>query len=268
MLQAHGGVANFCYGGAAAVEPYYERRADHDFFRELGLRLGQQRQWPHETLQQAMEHILEPAGISWDQWREQGIYYDAPSYNKHERLDEDGLAQGFSTTTGRIELANEYLAEIGSTRLPEPVLTDEHPDYSFTMITGARVQPYWASSYFNNRRFRQMHPEPTAQMSAATLEAAGLQAGQWLLVCTARGKARFLAEQAEMIDGIVSVEYGWWYPEEEQGEPHLSGVWRSNVNLLTSGDIETSEPLLGSWTYNGIPCALQPLDGESARSPN
>ncbi|NLG10534.1 MAG: molybdopterin-dependent oxidoreductase, partial [Coriobacteriaceae bacterium] len=268
LLQAHGGVANFCYGGAAAVEPYHERRADYDFFRDLGLRFGQQQQWPDETLQRAMERVLEPAGISWEQWGEQGIYYDTPAYYKQERLDDSGCAQGFSTTTGKIELANEYLAQLGSTRLPEPVSLDEHQDYPFTMITGARIQPYWASSYFNNQRFRQMHPEPTAQMSATTLKAAGLQAGQWLEVCTARGKARFLAEQAEIIDGIVSVEYGWWYPEEEQGEPHLSGVWCSNVNLLTSGDVETSEPLLGSWTYNGIPCTLRPLEDESGRSPN
>lgn len=262
LLQAHGGVANFCYGGAAAVEPYYERRTDYDFFRGLGLRLGQLQQWPDETLEQAMQRTLEPAGVSWQQWSEQGIYYDTPAYHKHERLDASGLAQGFSTTTGRIELVNEYLVELGSTRLPEPAPLDEEQDYPFTMITGARIQPYWASSYFNNQRFRQMHPEPTAQMSEATLQAAGLKDGQWLEVSTTRGKARFLAQEAEMIDGIVSVEYGWWYPEEEQGEPHLSGVWRSNVNLLTSGDIEGCEPLLGSWTFNGIPCALRALHDE------
>jgi anaerobic selenocysteine-containing dehydrogenase len=128
------------------------------------------------------------------------------------------------------------------------------------MITGARTQPYWASSYFNNPRFRAMHPDPTVQMSAATLEQAGLTEGQWVEVSTPRGSAVFKAAVADIVDGVVSVEYGWWYPEEQQGEPHLSGVWRSNVNVLTNADIENCEPLIGTWTYNGIPCALKAVD--------
>jgi anaerobic selenocysteine-containing dehydrogenase len=109
-----------------------------------------------------------------------------------------------------------------------------------------------------------MHPDPTIQMSRSTLEKAGLQEGQWIEVATRRGSARFKAEVAEIVDGVVSVEYGWWYPEDEQGEPQLSGMWCSNVNILTNADIEDCEPLIGTWTYNGIPCALRPLDQGSA----
>jgi anaerobic selenocysteine-containing dehydrogenase len=120
------------------------------------------------------------------------------------------------------------------------------------------MQPYWASSYFNNPDFRKRHPQPTAQMSAATLEAVGISAGQWVTVATANGEARFVAQEAAIVDGVVSVEYGWWYPEEEQGEPHLSGIWRSNANLLTSANIENCEPLIGTWNYNNIPCSVDP----------
>jgi anaerobic selenocysteine-containing dehydrogenase len=168
-------------------------------------------------------------------------------------------AQGLSTSTGKLELASEYLDALGGGRLPVPVPMPSDPAYPFTMITGARMQPYWASSYFNNPRFRAMHPDPTAQMSRATLAAAGLEEGQWVEVGTARGCARFKAEVADIVDGVVSVEYGWWYPEEEQGEPHLSGLWRSNVNVLTNADIEGCELLIGTWTYNAIPCSLVPL---------
>ncbi|MCL1847464.1 MAG: molybdopterin-dependent oxidoreductase [Coriobacteriia bacterium] len=251
LIQAHGGVANFCYGGAAAVEPYYERRADYDFFRELGRRLGQEEHWPGATLKDAIERTLAPAGMSWQQWTERGLYAVPAVFNKQE-------VRGFATTTGKIELANEYLDSIGGGRLPVPAPVQQDPQYPLTLITGARVQPYWASSYFNNPRFRAQHPEPLAQMSNATLEQAGLEEGQWVEVSTARGSARFKAEVAEIKDGVISVEYGWWYPEEEQGEPHLSGAWRSNANLLTSADIAGCEPLIGSWSYNAIPCNLRP----------
>jgi anaerobic selenocysteine-containing dehydrogenase len=288
LIQAHGGIANFCYGGAAALEPYYERRADYDFFRGLGLRLGQAEYWPDVNLKEAIEQTLASAGVDWQRWTNQGIYCGAAVFNKHETAETKGDGssvlrcktdepspfvseppspasavsaepRGFSTTTGKLELANEYLEALGGGRLPVPVPIARDPAYPFTMITGARTQPYWASSYFNNPRFRKTHPDPTAQMSRSTLREAGLEEGQWIEVATRRGSARFKAEVAEIVDNVVSVEYGWWYPEKEQGEPCLSGVWSSNVNVLTNADIEDCEPLIGTWTYNGIPCALKPL---------
>jgi anaerobic selenocysteine-containing dehydrogenase len=294
LIQAHGGVANFCYGGAAAVEPYYERRPDYDFFRGLGIRLGQEEHWPDATLKHAIERTLAPAGVDWQQWSERGIYYGAADFHKHEQPvaaqapeppEPSGQApatpsptsasaasaasaapelpvsacRGFATSTGKLELTSSYLERLGAGRLPSPAPLASDPDYPFTMITGARIQPYWASSYRNNPQFRALHPDPTVQMSAATLAKAGLEEGQWVELSTPRGSARFKAEAAEILDGVLSVEYGWWYPEQAQGEPHLSGMWNSNANMLTSIDIEGCEPLIGSWSYNAIPCAMRPL---------
>jgi anaerobic selenocysteine-containing dehydrogenase len=94
-------------------------------------------------------------------------------------------------------------------------------------------------------------------MNAATLQALGLQAGEWLTVSTPYGSASYIAAEAGMVDGVVSVEYGWWYPEEDVCEPNLGGIWRTNANLLTSGNVEESEPLIGTWTYNGLPCKVE-----------
>ena len=157
-------------------------------------------------------------------------------------------------------MASELLASLGSDRLPQPVapaaLSERFP---LVLLTGARRQPYWASSYFNNPEFRRAHPYPTAEMSKSTLRSLGINPGDWVLVATARGQARFKASVAAMVDGVVSCKYGWWYPEEAAGEPDLSGTWRSNVNLLTSADIEDCEPLIGSWNYNAIPCRVELL---------
>lgn len=257
QFQAHGGVSNFAYGGDGAVQPYYERHTDYDFFRGLGLRLGQEEYWPSKDLAEAIEDTLRPAHMTYDAWREYGIYSGPMQWHKHELLYEDGTPQGFATTTGKLELVNEYLQELGSTPLPVPAegvqLSDEYP---LVMITGARKQPYWASSYFNNEAFRKGYPHPQADMSAATLATLGLVDGEWATVTTGGGSARFMAHAANLIDGVVSVDYGWWFPEEEGSAPHLFGALRSNVNVLTSCDIEKCEPLIGSWTYNGIPCAV------------
>lgn len=257
QFQAHGGVSNFAYGGAAAVEPYYERHTDYDFFRGLGMRLGQEEYWPSATLAEAIELTLAPSGMSFDFWREHGIYYNTMQWHKHAMLTAEGAPQGFATSTGKLELTNEYLQKLGSTPLPVPAeLPELSNEYPLTLITGARKQPYWASSYFNYESFRKSYPEPQADMSEATLAKLGLNEGEWIRVATKNGEARFVATKAELIDDVISVDYGWWFPEEEGSAPHLFGSLRSNANMLTSGAIENCEPLIGTWTYNGIPCRV------------
>ena len=86
----------------------------------------------------------------------------------------------------------------------------------------------------------------------------GLEDGCPVVVETERGQARFTLKVAQMVEEAVSIEYGWWYPELPAREPDLGGVWISNANLLTSADIETSDPLIGTWIYNGIPCRVLP----------
>jgi thiosulfate reductase/polysulfide reductase chain A len=316
LFQANGGVANVAYGGGKAVEPYYERRCDYDFFRDLGLRMGQEDIWPQETLEEALEVQMSTSKMSWEQFCDQGLYFDSTWYEKHELEDpETGEKWGFSTTTGKVELRCEYLVERGGTPYPEPVPIDDALDlklgrgeglevvdgqvvgalgsapsardaastegecsnsgaenaggdrarnsHVLRMITGARMQPYWASSYHNDPEFRKVHPYPTAAMSEETLEAIGVQPGQWVDISTTVGKVRFKARMEEMPLGVISVEYGWWRPEDPQGEPGLGGIWESNVNVLTSGDIETSEKLIGSWKYNGILCKVELSENQS-----
>jgi anaerobic selenocysteine-containing dehydrogenase len=257
LFQAHGGVSNFAYGGAAALEPYYERRCDYDFFRGLGLRLGQERHWPAANLREAIAATLAPAGLSFADWTERGIYAGPMNFHKHELPGADGQPQGFATSTGKLELASEFLPQLGASRLPEPAPPSPPSlEFPLTLLTGARRQPYWASSYFHNPEFRRVHPHPTAEMSTATMQRLGVAPGDWVRVVTARGEARFVAAAAEMVDDVVSCDYGWWYPEESPGEPELGGIWRSNVNLLTDADIEGCEEGVGTWTYNAIPCRI------------
>ena len=255
VLQVHGGIANAAYGGPAAVAPYYERRCDYDVFRELGRRLGQAEFWPEETLEDAFASQLLPAGLSWEEFCIEGTYWPRPAYAKHEALGADGRPVGFATTTGRIELASEFLPFHGGSRLPEPVLGGpKAPRRPLTLITGARRQPYNASMYFENPRFRDGAAAPEATVSPACAEALGLREGDAVEVVTDAGVARFVLAVAAMRDDVVSVDYGWWHPEWGADE-RLGGMDESNANYLTR--CEVGEPMIGSWSYNAIPCDLR-----------
>ena len=271
VLQVHGGVANMGYGGPAAVEPYYERRTDYDVFRGLGLRLGQEDAWPEETLADAFAAQLARAGMDWDAFCQLGINWQPPAHAKHELPGPDGRPQGFATTTGKIELASEFLPTLGGPRLPEPAApaaplcspelvedAERAGGAHLPMITGSRKQPYNASMYFNNPAFRQKSPHPVAEVSEATAGRLGLKPGDRVEIATDKGSARFILETAPLRDDLVNVDYGWWHPEWEPGGPDLGGMWESNVNCLTS--CEPGEPLIGTWSYNAIDCVIRRID--------
>jgi anaerobic selenocysteine-containing dehydrogenase len=258
LLETKAGTSNIAYGGNQAVEPYYERRADFYFWKELGIRLGQADAWPWETYQDALEASLAPTGLNWNEFCATGLYVNPNHYAKQEDINpENGLPKGFATTTGKVELYSEILEKIGGDPLPSPKqLPQTKPEFPLLLITGARYQPYYASSFHQIEKFRSMHSDPWAEMSASTAARMELADGSPVWVETERGKARFITKISEMCDDVVSAEYGWWYPEMPGAEPSLGGMWVSNANMLTSGDFETSDPLVGTWTYNGIPCRV------------
>lgn len=264
LFQAHGGVANIGYGGPAAIEPYYERRADYDFFREMGIRFGQAEHWPDATLKDAYEAALAPTSMTWEEFCRVGIYYRQPGFFKHERPGADGKPMGFATKTGKIELASELLPELGGSRLPHgeppvPVALSEEllaQGERLALITGARKQPYNASMFLNIKEFREGYPVPLAEMSPATASRLGLAEGAIIVLATDKGQACFTLKTAAMRDDLVSADYGWWFPEREAGAPDFGGIWESNINLLTDCSVSKGEAMIGTWSYNAIECVV------------
>ncbi len=259
VLQTNAGTANIAYGGRAAVPPYYERRTDFDFWRGLGLRMGQAEYWSWETFEDSLNATLAPLGINWDEFCETGFYAPPPVYHKHERINpENSTPTGFATPSGKIELFSQVLAELGAEPLPEPKpLHPTDDEYGLTLISGARVQPFYASAFRQVKRLRQMHPVPLAEVGAETARGQGLADGDAVWVETRSGRALFRLKVGVMREGVVSVEYGWWYPELSTRELE-SGVLISNANVLTNADFEDCEPLLGQWQFNGLPCRIYP----------
>ncbi len=268
-FQAHGGVANIAYGGAAAVSPYYERKCDYTIFRELGCRLGQSDSWPQATFEEACEYTLAPTGMDWDAYCALGICTQPPRPYKHLEKDGEGTQAGFATPSGKIELASSVLEGMGAGRLPVPasnrrLCTDDliskmeaqgwvHMD----LITGGRKQPYNASMYMNNPDFRKKYPYPLVEMSAATADRLGLDKGDGVILAADNGQARFVVDIIEMRDDIIHADYGWWHPEWDVFDGRLGGVWESNINTLTSCSLDQAEPMIGTWSYNALDCMVK-----------
>ena len=175
--------------------------------------------------------------------------------------------RGFATTTGRVELASTALEHLGGPRTPSrreiPTTCSNKLQTRGThlrLITGARKQPYNASMYMNNAKFRHTYPEPVAEMSENTARACNLCAGDIVVLATDNGQARFRLRTREMVDGVVSADYGWWHPEWAAGGSALGGIWESNINCLTTCSIKGGEEMIGTWAYNAIDCVVWKSD--------
>ena len=261
VLQTNAGTANIAYGGPAAVVPLFERRTDFDFWRQLGVRMGQAEYWSWECFEESMDATFQPLGITWKEFCEDGLYAPPPEYQKYLKIDLSSDAPvGFSTPSGKIELYSQLLDELGGDPLPSPKrIKKQKNGYPLQLITGARKQPYYASAFRQVDELREIHPIPQAEIGPKTAVKLGLKDGDMIWVETQNGRAQFQTKISEMLEEVISVEYGWWYPEIPNHEPRLGGVLLSNANLLTNADFFDCEPLLGQWKYNGIPCLAYPL---------
>ncbi len=255
MLQTNAGVSNIAYGGAAALPPLYERRPAFDFWCSLGRRCGQGQYWPWETIEEALDEIFTPAGLTWDRFCSTGLYSPLRAYQKYN-------ASGFATPSGKVELYSTLLAELGYDPLPVYEDFNDGPaGYPLKLITGVRHQPYYASEFRQIESLRRIRPEPIVEMDAATATLLGLREGERVWIETSEGRIQHTVGFVKMLPGIVSVEYGWWYPEQSPEEPLLGGVWDSNANLLTSADVEICDPILGQWSYRTLRCKVYKVNG-------
>lgn len=200
-------------------------------------------EYPFKTVEEYLVDDLNKMGHSWEELSEKVVASnDIGGYHKHERglIRPDG-EPGFQTTTGRVELWSTGYQALGDDPLPyyfpPKLLSEERPDlakeYPLTMTTGRR---YFASFHSEHRQIpslRDLTPEPYLEIHPETAAELGIKDGDEVTIENPWGTAHERAHLTPIMrKDVVSAAHGWWYPEEDGEEPHLFGVWKSNVNSL------------------------------------
>lgn len=266
VLQTNAGVANIAYGGPQAIEPLHERRCDYDFWREIGLRCGQHEYWPWKNFTESLDHILNPLDQTWESFCKTGLYAPAQEYHKYKNY-QNNKQPAFATPSGKIELYSEILDQVGSSPLPiHHSIPRGSQKFPLLLITGGRKQPHWASSFRWLKTLEKPGTVPEAEVSKKTAEIQGLSEGQQVCVETPHGKTTFTLRTINMKDNVVNVDYGWWFPQQPLAEPNLGGAFKANANNLTTAEFETSDPILGQWAYNCIPCKITTATGDQQQT--
>lgn len=172
------------------------------------------------------------------------------------------LEHGFRTPSKKVELFSSVLKRMGYAPLPEYAEPPEGPisspellaEYPFVLITGSRSVEFFHSEQRQVASLLRLHPHPFCELHPTAAASAGISEGDWTVVSTMRGEAKFKAHVTEDIHpNVISVEHGWWFPERAL-EPE--SLWESNANCLTA-DVPPYDPAFGSYRLRGLLCNIR-----------
>lgn len=249
----------FCMACPPGLEPLYERRNSYDFYRGLGIRLGQEEHWPWRTVEAVYDHCLEQVGMTFKELSDKYGFFGQKEYRRFEKY-------GFGTPSGKVEIRSSIFDDLGLEPLPvyrEPVLSPEgSPDladeYPLIMITGSRFMPMYHSEQRQIEKARRVAPDPLVYLNPKTAADLNLDQGDWAVVSSPSGSIRMRVEITDAVHpDMADVQHGWWFPERGQADPNLFGVFESNANVLCPDDRKFCSPEIGSWPHSALLCRVE-----------
>ncbi|MFK5952006.1 MAG: molybdopterin-dependent oxidoreductase [Desulfobacterium sp.] len=226
-----------------------QARSDGDILNALGKRLGLDQTW--KNMEQALDFYLEPAGISFAEFRQVGELSGPRCYRDHEK-------KGFPTPTGKVELYSSFLENLGFDPLPTislrtEVIESEKNKYPL-ILTSRKSSRFYHSSGRQILSLRNSQPDPMVYIHPQCARDREITEGDWIFIETPKGAIIQKVCLARDLDPrVIMAEHGWWFPE--LGEAKDWGSNRSNLNLITDGDKMTNREI-GSSTLRGIACNI------------
>ncbi|MDR2715792.1 MAG: molybdopterin-dependent oxidoreductase, partial [Coriobacteriaceae bacterium] len=219
-----------------------ETKGDAEICRLVGKALNPDA-WPFESEEEIWDSLAQGSGLTFKELQEHGQMIHPNIYRKYAegRLRMEDDQPGFNTPTGRVEMYSTRMEEFGLDPLPYyeepptgPVSTPElMGEYPLILTTGGREQAFFHSEHRQVASLRATHPLPEVQIHPETAKGHGIEAGDWVWIENPLGRCRQKASVTNVVPPwLVHADHGWWFPEEEAAEPHLFGVFTSNVNQL------------------------------------
>lgn len=257
-------------GGDRAVQPEGDRRVDYDFFRGLGIRLGQEEMWPWETYEDVIAHRVARAGMTYEQFVNDTMYMPPDGFQpeKHKQILYNGQLRGFATPSRKAEIFPSVIQELGYKPIPYyrelPETPVSNPELAKEYPLRLTISGRWSPMYHSEHRVpgtgtRSMFPYPIVKIHMSDARELGVRDGDWVWIETPRGRIRQMAKLGwDIVEGVVQAQPSWWFPELPAEEPWSQGVFESNGNVLTDDSIESLDEGTGSWVTRGLLCKIYP----------
>ena len=222
--------------------------------------MGQDKDW-WDTVEDSLDYLLEPSGLTWDQFKEKGYLKGEQVYHKYRE-------KGFSTPTGKLELYSTVLKKWGHDPLPKYTEIPESPvsrpdlaeKYPYILNAGLRTPTFFHSANRMIPWLREIRPDPIVEIHPETAAKHGIEEGQWVTIESLRGRAKERAKLTDNIDPrVIVAEHGWWFPEiKDSGH----GWDTSNINVLTDNSHESMDPVMGATSLRVLLCNISPCEDQ------
>jgi anaerobic selenocysteine-containing dehydrogenase len=231
---------------------------DHKIWMELGKRMGQE-WWP--TVEDALDWLLEPSGLNWEQFKEKGYLQGEMVYRKYQQ-------KGFSTPTKKLEIYSTILEGWGYDPLPKYDEVAESPvskpevakDFPYIFNSGLRTPTFFHAANRNIPWLREIRPDPIVEIHPDTAQKHDIEEGDWVYIASPRGRIKQRAKLNKNIDPrVIVAEHGWWFPEIKTPD---HGWDISNANILTDNAYETLDQAIGSTNLRVCLCNIAPCPAE------
>ena len=223
-----------------------------EILNELGKKLGfEDSFW--ENYEESLDYILEPAGVTWEEFKDMEYLRNEPRFRKYE-------TEGFKSESGKLDFYIQQNKDWGYDPLPSHQEPPESParepefleKYPLVLTTGTRVQEYFGSEHRQSPLLRKTHPDPLLSIHPETATARNIEHGDWVYIESPRGKVKHKAKVTDAVDPrVVAAEFAWWYPERPAPD---YGFRECNINFLTD-DLNVG-PESGSTNLKGLMCQV------------
>ena len=253
------------------VTDEYDRRTDFDFWRGLGIRLGQEEHWPWRSLEESYDERPKGTGRSFDDVAStlgQDFPQETPEYRKYERT-------GFATPTKKVELYSTIFERLGYSPLP---YYEPHPDAPERKPDPEGAPPLHRHQW---RAELLVHAVGLAasrgHAAAASLSGSANPPGYGPDAWPGGGGLGVGREPPRpdtpenqpctMGSGRMccTPTANGGYPELGGVEPSFFGIWISNINLLIDDDPAKCNEVLGSWPLKRIQARVYKADAAEDR---
>ena len=224
-----------------------ECRSDYQILSGLARRLGfGESFWEKEEA--CLDYILEPAGITFAEFKQIAVLEGRPQYRTYVR-------KGFSTPSGKAEFVSERLKAWGFDPLP---IYKEDPgkrDENFPLLlTSGKNAPFRHSGGRQIGSLRKLAKEPLVVLHPETARNYAIEEGALVTIETSKGRITQKAMFNKKIDPrVIYADFAWWFPEE--GPLSLYGWDGANLNIIVGDELPYGKEM-GTPSLRAIPCRI------------
>ena len=240
------------------VPARFESRSDADIIFDLAGRMGFDEQFWHGDREAALDHMLEPSGVTVAQLKDHPGGLSMPRETRYRKY----LEKGFDTRSRLVEIYSIPFQEHGYPPLPDfnPSETgfgaEVVRDYPFTLTTAKAIN-FCHGQHRSLPSLRAKTPEPVIEIhpdDATELEiAADAPVRVETKVAAMTMKAGL---NSELPRKVVRVMHGWWQSCPDLDLPGYDPFSRDGANVNLVIDNEVIDPITGSVPHRSYPCRI------------